>query len=138
MYEGDVLTVNFTWDEALDIGGSYTFKAVIYPASPYVSDKNMTNNVMADPPTQVVWWPDCNGPVEGIWAQWPSVGDNVINGKDLRALSRAWPPEPYRLVCDYDANTVIEGKDLKVLSKYWATSYPDPYNLHQGTIAEQD
>jgi len=116
---GDTVTLDFLWNQTLPIGKVYTLKAVAF-----VVDSNPNNNVMPDPPFQVVWWPDCNGPVGGVWAQWPSVGDDIIDAKDLRALMRSWPPEAYQEVCDFDANTVIDGKDLMVLMKYLGTAYP--------------
>jgi len=124
MAGGDTKTVDFIWSETLPIGEVYTLKAEVLVASPYVVDIDLSNNVMEGSSTQVVWWPDCNGPVEGIWAEWSSVGDDTIDGKDQRALMRAWPPALYRTVCDYDANSVIDGKDLKVLMKYWGKGYP--------------
>jgi peptide/nickel transport system substrate-binding protein len=123
---GDSEIVDFLWNETeLTLGETYNLYAVVYPSSPYASDTNMANNQGSDPPFQVVWYPDCNGPVEGIWAEWPSVGDNQIEGKDLRALMRSWPPAgAYHDVCDYDVNGVIDSKDQRVLMRFWGKGYP--------------
>ena len=122
---GQEQPLEFLWNETNDIGDVYILKAEVLLPVPYVIDTNRANNYLYDPDTQAVWWPDCNGLVDGKFCTWPSLGDGIIEGKDLSALMKAWGEGSDILtpliheVCDFNADTIVEGKDLKVLMKYW-------------------